>query len=99
LAKASGRGEIFVRPEEAQIGKRVRVRKDHRKAELRGREGTIAKSWGNPDYPALDVLLDEGYWQLFWHYELEEVSEDDRGTRPRNGATARPLTQDPSPAR
>jgi len=88
-----------VRPEVAQIGKRVRVRKDHRKAELRGREGTIAKSWGNPDYPALDVLLDEGYWQLFWYYELEEVSEDDRGTRPRNGATARPLTQDPSPAR
>ena len=47
--------------------------------ELRGREGTIAKSWGNPDYPALDVLLDEGYWQLFWYYELEEFSEDDRG--------------------
>jgi hypothetical protein len=37
-----------VRPEEAQIGKLVRVGKDHRKAELRGLEGTIAQRWGNP---------------------------------------------------
>jgi hypothetical protein len=88
-----------MRSEEAQIGKRVRVRKDHRKANLRGREGTIAHRWGNPDYPALDVLLDEGDWQLFWYYELEEVGEDDRGARRQTGATARPLTQDPSPAR
>jgi hypothetical protein len=91
--------EIFMRPEEAQIGKRVRVRENHRKTDFRGQEGVIAKSWGNPGYPALDVLLDEGNWQLFWFHELEEVSEDDRGARPQNGATARPLTQDPSPAR
>ena len=87
-----------MRSEEAQIGKRVRVRKDHRKANLRGREGTIAHRWGNPDYPALDIFLDEGDCQLFWLHELEKVSEDDRGARPQNGATARPLTQDPSPA-
>jgi hypothetical protein len=87
-----------MRSEEAQIGKRVRVRKDHRKANLRGREGIIAHRWGNPDYPALDVLLDEGDWQLFWYYELEEISEHDRGARRQNGATATPLTQDPSPA-
>jgi hypothetical protein len=62
-----------LRSEEAQIGKRVRVRKDHRKANLRGLEGTIAKRWGNQAYPALDVLLDEGYLQLFWYHELEEI--------------------------
>jgi hypothetical protein len=49
-----------VRPEEAQIGKRVRVREDHRKTDFRGREGTIAKSWGDSAYPALDILLDDG---------------------------------------
>jgi hypothetical protein len=62
-----------MRSEEAQIGKRVRVRKDHRKTNLRGQKGTIAKRWGNPAYPALDVLLDDGNWQLFWYHELEEI--------------------------
>ena len=59
--------------EEAQIGKRVRVRENHRTANWRGREGTIAKSWGDPTYTALDVLLDDGRSQLFWHHELEEA--------------------------
>jgi hypothetical protein len=74
-----------VRSEEAQIGKRVRVRKDHRTANLRGQEGVIVKTWGNPGYTALDVLLDKGDWQLFWYYELEEVDEDDRGARRQTG--------------
>jgi hypothetical protein len=59
--------------EEAQIGKRVRVRENHRTANWRGREGTILKSWGDPTYTALDVLLDDGRSQLFWHHELEEA--------------------------
>jgi hypothetical protein len=78
----------FMKPEEALIGKRVRVRKDHRKTGLRNREGTIAHRWGNPGYPALDVLLDEGYWELFWYHELEPVDKDDIGARHQNGATA-----------
>ena len=49
-----------MRAEEAQIGKRVRAKTDFRKANLRGQEGTIVHRWGNPNYPALDVLLDEG---------------------------------------
>ena len=57
--------------EDAQIGKRVRVRENHRMAIWRGQEGTIAKSWGDPTYTALDVLLDDGRSQLFWHHELE----------------------------
>jgi hypothetical protein len=79
-----------MRPEEAQIGRRVRVRDDHRKTDFRGLEGTIAKRWGDPDYPALDVLLNEGYWQLFWYHELEEADEDHGGARRRNGVTAGP---------
>ena len=88
LMQVSRGSEIFVRPEEAQIGKRVRVRKDHRKAELQGRVGTIAQRWGNPSHPALDVLLDEGDWQLFWYHELEPVDDDDSISRLQNGATA-----------
>jgi hypothetical protein len=41
--------------------------------EQRGKEGAIAARWGHPDYLALDVLLDDGHSQLFWHHELEEI--------------------------
>jgi hypothetical protein len=61
--------------EETQIGKRVRVRTDHRTTNWSGQEGTIAKSWGDPTYSALDVLLDDGRSELFWHYELEEIAQ------------------------
>lgn len=64
-----------MKSEEARVGKRVRVREDHRKANLRGLRGTIVERWGNPNHVALDVLLDEGGWQLFWYHELEEVEE------------------------
>jgi hypothetical protein len=79
-----------MRSEEAQIGKRVRIGKDHRTANLRGQEGTIAKRWGNPYYTALDVLFDDGSWQLFWFHELEAVSDDDRGARCQDRAAAGP---------
>ena len=46
--------------EEAQIGKQVRVRADHRSTTLRRLVGTIEKRWGDPTYIALDVLLDDG---------------------------------------
>ena len=80
-----------MRPEEARIGKRVRVKNDHRKTDFRGREGTIAHRWGDPAYPAFDVLLDGGHWQLFWHHELEDLEEDETGAASgRDGATAGP---------
>jgi len=58
-----------------QIGKRVRVRADHSTANWSGRVGTIAKRWGDPAYSALDVDLDDGRSELFWHYELEEIGQ------------------------
>ena len=61
--------------EEARIGKRVRIRADHRSMPLRGLEGTVEKRWGNPDYIAIDVLLDDGRSELFWHHELEEITQ------------------------
>jgi hypothetical protein len=65
-----------MRSEQAQIGARVRVRQEggpH--SEWRGLTGTVRSKWGNPAYLALDVLLDDGTQQLFWHHELEEISE------------------------
>jgi len=58
--------------EEALIGMRVRVRDSLLRSELRGQVGTITARWGSPEYVALDVLLDDGRSQLFWHHELEE---------------------------
>jgi hypothetical protein len=62
--------------EEANIGKRVRVRENtHRYPPLSVSVGTIEKRWGNPSYLALDVLLDDGSRQLFWFHELEGIAE------------------------
>ena len=61
--------------EEMQIGMRVRVRENQRTTSWRGLEGTIAKSWGDPAYSALDVDLDDGRSELFWHYELEQIGQ------------------------
>lgn len=77
-----------MRSEEAQVGKRVRVGEHHPKAYLRDQRGTIVKSWGDPSYVALDVLLDGGNRDLFWYHELEEVDEEDREARPRDRITA-----------
>jgi hypothetical protein len=60
--------------EAALIGMKVRVSESLLRVDLRGLEGTIAGRWGSPDYAALDVLLDDGRSELFWHYELEEVT-------------------------
>ncbi|MBA2512669.1 MAG: hypothetical protein H0V28_14465 [Rubrobacteraceae bacterium] len=62
--------------EEAQIGRRVRVREAHRAPDRRGRDGTITRAWGDPNYTALDVLLDDVSRQLFWRHELEELDGD-----------------------
>ena len=51
--------------EEAQIGKRVRIRTDCHSTPLRKLVSTIEKRWGNPTYITLDVLLDDRNTQLF----------------------------------
>ena len=60
---------------EAMIGMRVRVDEALRESKLRGLLGTIRGRWGDPEYLALDVLLDDGRLQLFWHHELGEIEE------------------------
>ena len=71
--KTAPRAGSHVLAEEARIGGRVRVREGaRRRPTLPASVGTIEGSWGNPSHPALDVLLDDGSLQLFWHHELEE---------------------------
>jgi hypothetical protein len=62
---------------EAHIGARVRVLATDRRAELRGTFGTIEHRFGQADYVALDVRLDDGRLELFRPHGLEssEVAE------------------------
>jgi hypothetical protein len=62
-----------MRSEEARIGAKVMVGEAGLHSELRGLAGMITGRWGNPEYLALDVLLDDGRTLLFWHYELEQI--------------------------
>jgi hypothetical protein len=67
-----------MRSQEAVIGAMVRVGEVSGPGyEWRGLTGTIIGKWGNPNYLALDVLLDDGRTILFWHHELDEI--DARG--------------------
>jgi hypothetical protein len=64
-----------MKSQEAQIGARVRVGESGLRSEWRGLTGTVRRKWGDPEYLALDVLLEDGRTQLFWHHELEEIAE------------------------
>ena len=72
-----------MKPEEASVGMRVRVKKAYRKPQLRGAVGTIVQSYGHPDCVALEVRLADGSSQLFWDHELEEVEEPSVRSRAR----------------
>jgi len=55
------------------MGITVRVKEGHLKSKFGGMRGTIEHKWGAPEYPALDVRLEDGQLQLFWFHELDEV--------------------------
>ena len=60
---------------EARIGTLVRVL-DGGKHTGMGRVGTVERTYGHPDYLAIDVRFEDGSVELYWYYELEvtEVS-------------------------
>lgn len=62
--------------DETWIGKRVRVRADHRRPEFRDREGYVAQRYGSPEYAALEVSFEDGDSQLFWFHELDELEDE-----------------------
>ena len=64
-----------MRSEQARIGARVRVVEPGVRSEWRGLTGRIRGKWGHPEYLALDVRMEDGRLQLFWHHEVEEVPE------------------------
>jgi hypothetical protein len=54
---------------EAHVGTLVRVL-DGAKRTGKGRIGIIERTYGHPDYLAMDVRFEDGSVELFWYYEL-----------------------------
>ena len=64
-----------MKPQEARPGRPVRVKEGYPKRDLVGISGTVQECWGHPDYPAVDVLLEDGRTELLWFHELEVVEK------------------------
>ena len=58
---------------EATPGMLVRVKRDNRRPEFNGMVGVIKQRFGDPNYAALDVRLEDGRLVLFWYHQLERV--------------------------
>ncbi len=54
---------------EARVGTQVRLL-DGAKRDGKGRVGTIERTYGHPDYLAVDVRFGDGGAELCWHHEL-----------------------------
>jgi hypothetical protein len=69
-------GSSFLESEEVHPGMLVRVREDRRRPELEGMVGIVRKSYGAPEYLAVDVELEDGHLELFWFYQLDAPNTD-----------------------
>jgi hypothetical protein len=75
---------LLLESHEAYIGTSVAVL-DGARRPGKGSVGTIVQTFGHPDYLAVDVLLDDGSVELYWHYQLRTmergVAGDGNGMR------------------
>lgn len=63
-----------MRPEEARIGRQVRVSEFHRMLERRGMVGRVMGRYGGEEYVAVDVRFPDGQHRLFWPGDLEAIT-------------------------
>ena len=68
-------GTILLESHEAHPGMVVRIKDDNSRPEFKGMVGVIKHRFGHPDYAALDVRLEDGRLELFWHHQLEKVED------------------------
>jgi hypothetical protein len=57
---------------EARVGTLVRVL-DGAKRTGKGRIGIIERTYGHPDYLAMDVRFEDRSVELYWYYELRRM--------------------------
>jgi hypothetical protein len=63
-----------VESREARIGTSVEVL-DGGKRSGKGRGGTIERTYGHPDYLAVDVRFEDGSVEPYWYYQLRRLEE------------------------
>jgi hypothetical protein len=68
---------------EAGVGTLVRVLDGAKRTE-EGRIGTIERTYGHPDYLAMEVRFEDGSVALYWYHELRRM-----GGRSEQEATSR----------
>jgi hypothetical protein len=61
---------------EVHPGMMVQVREARRRPEFEGMLGIIRRSYGAPEYLAVDVELEDGQVELFWFHQLDTVNTD-----------------------
>jgi len=71
-------GGVLLESREARTGSVVRLLDGGRRGG-KGRVGTVERTYGHPDYLAIEVRFEDGSSELCWHHELTEV----KGNAPR----------------
>jgi hypothetical protein len=77
---SEGSGPIFiytgvnpVESHEARIGTSVRVLDGARRPPGKGRVGRVERTYGHPNYLAMDVRFEDGSVELYWYHELGRI--------------------------
>ena len=61
-----------MKPEEAQVGMKVKVRERQRINEPQGTIGRVVGWYGGEEHMAVDVRFPDGRCRLFWPEDLEQ---------------------------
>ena len=70
----NGKGACFLESHEARIGTSVGVLDGNRRTG-KGRLGTIERTYGHPNYLAVDVRFEDGSVELYWYHELRTMEQ------------------------
>ena len=62
-----------MKPQDARVGMRVKIRDHHRIEECRGLVGKVVGRYGGKEYIVVDVRFADGRSNLFWPADLEEL--------------------------
>ena len=69
------RGVVFMESREARIGTLVRLL-DGEKRDGKTSVGTVVRTYGHPDYLAMEVRFRDGSTELCWHHELTKLDKN-----------------------
>lgn len=73
MARSPGNMEVnLLESREARVGTQVRLL-DGGKRNGKRRVGTVERTYGHPDYLAMEVRFVDGGTELYWHHELAKV--------------------------